>query len=125
MNSLHRLALTVWLTLAAGLGFCAPSSAQAGELAATSARIAALGQADKYSEATALAQRQLESIEKARGPVDRDVAGALNNLALLYSDQGRDIEAEPLYKRAIAIMEKVGGLDSGGAAPELNKGLCQ
>ena len=67
-----------------------------------------------------MAQRQLESIEKTRGPVDRDVAGALNNLALLYSDQGRDIEAEPLYKRAIAIMEKIGGLDSGGAAAELN-----
>ncbi len=120
MNSLHRLVLTAWLMLAADTGFCAPSSAQAGELAATSARIAALGQAGKYSEATAMAQRQLESIEKTRGPVDRDVAGALNNLALLYSDQGRDIEAEPLYKRAIAIMEKIGGLDSGGAAAELN-----
>src|SRR6202035_4835299 len=85
MNSLDQLVLMVWLALAASAGFCAPSSAQAGELAATSARIAALGQAGKYSEATALAQRQLESIEKARVPVDRDVAGALNNLALLYS----------------------------------------
>jgi len=118
MNSLDRLVLIVWLALAACAGFCAPSSAQAGELAATSARIAALGQAGKYSEATVLAQRQLESIEKTRGPVDRDVAGALNNLALLYSDQGRDPEAEPLYKRAIAIMEKVGG--PGGGAAELN-----
>ena len=50
----------------------------------------------------------------------RDVAGALNNLALLYSDQGRDAEAEPMYKRAIAIQEKVFGLDSTEAAPKLN-----
>ena len=50
----------------------------------------------------------------------RDVAGALNNLALLYNDQGRDAEAEPMYKRAIAIQEKVFGLDSTEAAPKLN-----
>ena len=67
-----------------------------------------------------LAQRQLESLEKKYGPFNGDVAGALNNLALLYADLGRDAEAEPLYKRAIAIQEKIGGLDSAEVAPELN-----
>ena len=47
-------------------------------------------------------------------------AGALNNLALLYADLGRAAEAEPLYKRAIGIQEKVRGLDSAEVAPELN-----
>jgi hypothetical protein len=36
----------------------------------------------------------------------------LNNLALLYGSQGRDAEAEPLYRRAHAIMEKMFGLES-------------
>ena len=118
MKSGNRLALMLWLALAASAGLPAPSSA--GEVAATSARIAELSRAGKYSEASVLAQRQLENLEKIRGPLDRDVAGALNNLALLYSDQGRDAEAEPMYKRAIAILEKVGGLDAGAGAPELN-----
>ena len=35
----------------------------------------------------------------------------LNNLANLYADQGKYEEAEPLYQRALAIREKVFGLD--------------
>ena len=35
----------------------------------------------------------------------------LNNLAVLYRDQGRYAEAEPLYKRALAIREKALGPD--------------
>ena len=42
---------------------------------------------------------------------------ALNNLALLYGSQGRDAEAEPLFKRALAIMEKTVGLDSPTSRP--------
>ncbi len=114
MKFRYRLFLTAWLTLFAA----APSLA--GELAATSAKIEELSRAGKYSEATALAQRQLEGLEKTRGPFDRDVAGALNNLALLYGDLGNDSDAEPLLKRAIAIMEKTAGLDSPAMAPELN-----
>ncbi len=38
-----------------------------------------------------------------------EVAASLNNLAILYADQGRYAEAEPLYKRALAIKEKVLG----------------
>ena len=33
----------------------------------------------------------------------------LNNLALLYDDQGHYAEAEPLFKRPLAIMEKALG----------------
>ena len=54
-----------------------------------------------------------------KNPASRDYAGALNNLAQLYGDVGRDAEAEPLLKRAIAIMEKAVGIDSGEIAPEL------
>ncbi len=50
-----------------------------------------------------------ESLEKKYGPAHRDVGAALNNLAQLYGSQGRDAEAEPLSKRAIAILEKTAG----------------
>jgi tetratricopeptide (TPR) repeat protein len=39
------------------------------------------------------------------------LASALNTLALLFADQGRHAEAEPLYKRTIAIVEKALGPD--------------
>jgi CHAT domain-containing protein len=118
MKSSYRLALLACLALLGNAGCIAPSSA--GEVAATSARINELSRAGKYSEALPLAQRQLESLQKTRGPVDRDVAGAMNNLAQLYGDLGKDAEAEPLFKRSIAIMEKAVGLDSVEMAPELN-----
>jgi tetratricopeptide (TPR) repeat protein len=46
---------------------------------------------------------------KLRGPEDQDVAASLNNLAALYYKQGHYAEAEPLYKRALAIDEKAIG----------------
>src|ERR1700737_5622532 len=118
MKSGNRLVLTLWLALFASICLTAPLSAQG--VAARGAHIEELSRAGKYSEAIALAQQLLADMEKAHGPVDRDVAGALNNLALLYSDVGNDAEAEPLNERAIAIMEKVFGLDSREIAPELN-----
>jgi tetratricopeptide (TPR) repeat protein len=120
MISGNRLILTMWLALIASVCITAPSSAQKSDATARSARIAELSRAGKYSEAIPLAQRLLADMEKAYGPVHRDVAASLNNLALLYGDQGRDADAEPLYKRALAIQEKVYGLDSSEVAPELN-----
>ena len=119
MKSGNRWVLIVALALGMmSAGLSAPSLA--GGVAATSARIAELSRAGKYAEAIPLAQGQLESLEKKYGPFNGDVAGALNNLALLYADLGRDAEAEPLYKRAIAIQEKIGGLNSPAVATELN-----
>ncbi|MGB3188457.1 MAG: CHAT domain-containing protein, partial [Limnoraphis sp.] len=48
-----------------------------------------------------------------------DVANSLNNLALLYSDQGRYDEAEPLYQRSLAIYEKA----LGGNHPDVANSL--
>ena len=47
--------------------------------------------------------------EKALGPDHPDVATSLNNLAALYQSQGRYAEAEPLYKRALAIRRRRSG----------------
>ena len=48
------------------------------------------------------------------------MAAALNNLAGLYRNQGRYAEAEPLYKRALAIHEKALGPDHPDVATALN-----
>ena len=65
--------------------------------------------------------------EKALGPDHPDVAQSLNNLALLYNDQGRYSDAEPLYKRSLAIREKKLGADHPDVARSLNNlaGLYQ
>ena len=117
MKSGNRWVLTLWLALAAGSSLVEPSLA--GDTAALSAKINELSRAGKYAEAIPLAQGQLDSLEKKYGPNHRDVAGALNNLAQIYGSQGRDADAEPLLKRAIAILDKA-GLDSVEAAPALN-----
>jgi len=49
-----------------------------------------------------------------------DTATGLNNLALLYKSQGRYGEAEPLYRRALAIREKASGPDHPDIAQSLN-----
>lgn len=120
MKSGNRLALMTGLALITSASLCTSSFAQKSDTAALSARISELGRAGKYSEAIPLAQRQVADLEKSSGPVNHDLAGALNNLALLYGNQGRDGEAEPLYKRALSILEKTDGLDRVGIAPELN-----
>ena len=48
-------------------------------------------------------------METALGPEHPEVATSLNNLAALYKAQGRYAEAEPLYRRSLAIKEKALG----------------
>ncbi len=47
------------------------------------------------------------------------MATSLNNLASLYQDQGNDAAAEPLYRRSLAIKEKVLGPDHPDVATSL------
>jgi tetratricopeptide (TPR) repeat protein len=47
--------------------------------------------------------------EKALGSEHPDVGTTLNNLADLYRRQGRFADAEPLYKRSLAIAENALG----------------
>jgi tetratricopeptide (TPR) repeat protein len=115
MKSRNRLAL---LGLAIAASLCAGSPSRAEGVYAQSGKVTQLVRAGKYAEALTLAQAMVTQLEK--GPPGRDLGGALNNLAQVYGDMGRDAEAEPLYKRALAIMEKAVGLDSADIAPELN-----
>jgi len=47
--------------------------------------------------------------EMALGLGHPDVAASLSNLAILYHSQGDYAEAEPLYRRSLAIKEKALG----------------
>ena len=53
-------------------------------------------------------------------PIIPDFAFSLNDLALLYQDQGRYADAEPLCRRALAIEEKTLGPDHPHVAVSLN-----
>ncbi|MCZ6453622.1 MAG: tetratricopeptide repeat protein, partial [Alphaproteobacteria bacterium] len=53
------------------------------------------------------------------GPEHPDLATNLNNLAGLYREQGKYADAEPLYKRALAILDKTPGPEH----PNLTAGL--
>lgn len=112
-----RSALTIAIGLVAMLSMSVAASAQSP--IAQSNRAAELSRAGKYSEALPLAEAAAATLEKT-SPNSRDHAGALNNLAQLYGDLGRDDKAEPLLERALAIMERSVGIDSSAIAPEMN-----
>jgi tetratricopeptide (TPR) repeat protein len=59
-------------------------------------------------------------LEKALGPDNPGFAKSLNNLAFLYGQQSRYSDAEPLFKRALAIGEKALGPDHPDVGPLLN-----
>ena len=75
-------------------------------------------QQGNYAEAVTQFRAALSAAE-AFGPDDPRVATGLNNLAGLYGTQGRYAEAEPLYKRALAIFEKALGPDHPNVAGSL------
>ncbi len=79
----------------------------------------------RYAEAEPLLKRSLATFEKGPGPDYLDVSGAptfekgpgpdhldssgaLSNLAELYREQSRYLEAEPLYQRSLALAERAG-----------------
>src|SRR5580704_5978275 len=66
---------------------------------ALSEQVVQLSRQGHYVDATRLASEALVIREKALGPEHPDVAQSLNDLAGLYTNQGRYADAEPLYKQ--------------------------
>ena len=66
-------------------------------------------------------KRFVAAVEEAEGfgPQDPRLATSLNDLAVLYEARGRYAEAEPLYKRALAIVEKALGPEHPDVATSL------
>jgi CHAT domain-containing protein len=86
-----------------------------------------LYQAGRYQEAIPPATEALRLRETALGETHPDVAGSLNNLALLYQAQGDYAAALPLYQRSLAILETALGETHPDVATSLNNlaGLYQ
>jgi len=71
--------------------------------------VIALTRASKNDEAIRLAEQALAIRERILGTDHRDVAAAINKLAVNYWGKGDYTKAEPLYERALAILERVLG----------------
>ncbi|MDD3845605.1 MAG: CHAT domain-containing protein [Syntrophorhabdaceae bacterium] len=80
---------------------------QSGEDTSTlTAQIDQLKKEGRFQEAIPLAVRLLAVNESIHGPDDPNIAAAASNLANLYRVTGRFTEAEPLFRRALAIQER-------------------
>ena len=78
-----------------------------------------LFRAQKYEQALPLFRAALDTAEARYGEESPLLALDLNNLAEVYRLTRRYDEAEPLYKRAIALDESAGE-DNPGLATSLN-----
>ena len=72
----------------------------------------------RYADAEKSFQSALKEAE-GFGQEDLRLALTLNNLAFLYQAQGKYAEAEPLYKRSLAIWERTLGPEHPNVAQSL------
>ncbi len=97
-----------------------PAAAQQGDLGATLRRFNELYATGNYSAALVEAQK-VEAMAKARFGVNHaNYGAALNNLAMVYNEQGKYADAEDLFKRALAIYEKTRGASPPTVASTIN-----
>lgn len=75
----------------------------------------------QFEQAIPLAQQVVSALEKSAGPASREVASALNNEAELYNKLHRYAEAEPLYRRSLAIRQQVLGPDHPDTIKSMNR----
>jgi tetratricopeptide (TPR) repeat protein len=78
-----------------------------------------LYRAGNYGRAVVVAKKALQVAEANAGKI-HPMWPSLNNLAQLYATQGQYAQAEPLYKRTLAIKEKALGPDHPDVATSLN-----
>jgi len=88
-----------------------PAHAQHLDWRRVTADARAARQTGNNTGAVTLYKQALEIQEKTFGPKSREVATSLHNLAVLYQDESKDAEAEPLYRRSIAIWGEYPGTD--------------
>ncbi|MCS6316791.1 MAG: tetratricopeptide repeat protein, partial [Nitrospira sp.] len=120
----HTKHIPRWLSLAlvAGMALCCVDGSWAAGPDAWQQLFAdgvKAREAAHYAEAEHLLRRALDEAEQVGFDAAR-VAAAANNLGLLYHDQGRLAEAQPLYARALAIWEQQLGPEHEDVAAALN-----
>jgi tetratricopeptide (TPR) repeat protein len=90
------------------------------DLEALNKEVLQLTQQGKHGEAIPVALRALAVAERQFAPDDPQLIMWIERLANLYVFQGQYDQAEPLFKRALAVTEKVRG-GSSSAAAELSR----
>ena len=86
-----------------------PASAQQNDLKAIYKRFLQFHRAGNYTAALIEAQKYEAAVKARLGTNHLGYAGALYNLAIEHQAQRQYGEAEGLYKRALAIVEKAKG----------------
>ena len=108
----------------AGCLLAAPVRAQSDDPTTLNQRAIELFIAEKYTEALPIAERYAEGMKAQYGVESPKYANALSSVARLYVKLSRLTDAEPLYKQALAIDEKVLGPYHADVAGDLaNLGL--
>ena len=97
-----------------------PAVAQHVDVAAIYKRWQELFEGGNYPAALVEAQRYEAEVKAQFGINHPNYATSLNALAVLYKNQARYADAEPLYKRALAIYEKASGPNHPSVAVALN-----
>lgn len=87
--------------------------------------IGALYIAWEHLDQAETAIRRSLAIQERTDPVSAQFGATLTNLAMVYHNQGRTTEAEPLYKRGLSIREQALGKGHRDVGTSLtNVGLC-
>ena len=97
-----------------------PCAAQQSDLNAILKRSRELHAVGSYSAALAEAEILEKEVKRRFGENHANYAVALNNLAIVYKAQGKYADAEGLYRRALAIREKVLGSSHADVAGTLS-----
>ena len=111
---LARILLVLYVALSAHYAFAGEADWKAHMEAGRSAY-----QRGDSRGATSSFAAALKEAEKF-GETDPRFATTINNLALMYEQQGRHAEAEPLYRRSLAIHEKALGPEHPNVGAALN-----
>lgn len=104
------------------LALCSPDSKQEIEVALEDIfeKASSLRRANRVDEAIKTLSEALSRAVEVLGEEHLSSAECMNNLAMLYKDRGDYKQAEPLYRRALEIREKLLGADSPVVADSLN-----
>ena len=112
--------IAIILVIGLSLAFTAEALAEDDTPAELNRQIAELYRQAKYKDAVLPAEKLLALTRNARGDEDLQTMRAINALGLLYDYAGEYAKAEPLFKEALEICQKVLGPEHPDTARSLN-----
>jgi tetratricopeptide (TPR) repeat protein len=109
-----RAVVVIALLMLTGGNWSGGAHAQgANEFASLRTQVGQLSSQGEYAEAALIAERYVALARQKHGDNRTEYAAAIGGLANAHQSPGRYAEAEPLFKRALAIEEKAAGAGDG------------